>query len=130
MNIPVHVLLEHPINGDKGHDADRHIDVEDASPGQAVDEETTQERSDHTGDTKDRAEVTGIPAAFARGNDVAKDGKTHGEQAAATESLDQPRADEHRHVLGQTTQHGAGEEQHDEPDANHHGTRSEVALHE
>jgi hypothetical protein len=92
---------------------DRDVDVEDPAPGEVVDEEAAEQRPDHGRDAEDAAEEALVAAALARRDDVADHGDRDHEQAAAAQSLDRPEEDQLGHVLADSAQRGADEEDHD-----------------
>jgi hypothetical protein len=92
---------------------DRDVDVEDPAPGEVVDEEPAEERSDHRRDAEDRSEEALVAAAVARRDDVADDREGHHEETAAAEPLQRAERDQLRHVLADPAQRRANQEDHD-----------------
>ncbi len=92
---------------------DRDVDVEDPTPGQLLDEDTPEQRPDHAGQPKHRAEQSLIAAAFTGRDDVADDRLGAHHQSAATKPLDGPEGDQLDHRTAEPGQYGADQEDDD-----------------
>ena len=78
-----------------GHDgerdgADRDVDVEDPAPGELLDEDAAEQRSDDARHAEHGAEEPLVAAALAGRDDVADDRLRADHQPAAAEALDRP----------------------------------------
>ena len=95
---------EVPGNLDRDDDerdgADRDIDVEDPAPGELLDEDAAEQRSDDARDAEDGAEEPLVAAALAGRDDVADDRLGADHQPAAAETLDRPEGDQLDHACG------------------------------
>ena len=109
----LHRHLQDPVGDDQREDAQRHVDVEDVPPAEAVDEEAADQRPDHAGQAEGGAEVTLIAAALARRDHVADDREHQRHQPAAAEALNATERDEFVHALGGPAQHAAEDERDD-----------------
>ena len=105
------------VEGDRDHrqceQTDGQVDVEDPMPGEAVDEEPTDQRPDHGGDAEDGAEVPLVAAAVARRHDVADRSSRDHHQPAAAETLQRTERDQRRHVPREPAQRRADQEDND-----------------
>ena len=108
--------VQHGVDHDQRHDAQRHVDVEDPAPGQVLGEEATEQRSGDAGQAPDAGEVARVAATFARRDDVADDRERQRHQAAGAESLQGPGRDQLPHRLRHPGEHRAGDEHHDRED--------------
>src|SRR5436190_24127428 len=99
------------LEGDGDHrerdDPERQVDVEDPAPGQVVDEEAAQQRTDHGRHPEDGAEETLIAASITRRDDVADHRDRQYEEPAAADSLDPAEGDQLGHALADSAQRRA-----------------------
>ena len=102
----------HP-DHDQRDRSDRQVHVEDPAPGQVVDEEAAQQRADHGRHAEDGAEESLVAAALAGREDVADDRQRQHDQPAAAQALQGAERDQLGHVLADSAQHRADQEQHD-----------------
>src|SRR5690606_15178834 len=93
--------------------ADRDVDVEDPVPADDVGEPATYQRTSHGGHAEDGAEVALVAAAVTRRDDVADDCEADRHETTAADTLDGAEDDQLRHVLRETAERGADEEDDD-----------------
>ena len=93
--------------------ADGQVDVEDPAPGQVLDEEAAQQRTEHGGDPEHRPEQAHVPAALAGRDDVSHDGLGPDHQAPTAQALDGPEGDQLEHRMAESRQRRAHQEDHD-----------------
>src|SRR5271169_5392576 len=95
---------------------DRQVDVEHPPPGQVVDEEPAEQRTDDARDPEDGTERALVPAPLARRDDVADDRLCQHYQAAAADPLDSAERDQLNHAARQPRQRRADQEDDDRGD--------------
>jgi hypothetical protein len=111
--------VQNPCHDDHRRDADRYVQVEHPAPsGHPQDlvlacEEAAQDRADDAGGAEHREEVALVPGALAGRHDVADDGQGQRHQAACADALDGAERGQLVHVLGQTAEHRADDEDGD-----------------
>ena len=105
--------MEHRADHDEGEDADRQVDVEDPAPGEVVDEETAEQRSDDRRNTEHGAEEALVLAALARRHHVPHNRQRRHDQAAPAEALQGPERDQLGHVLAEAAQCRSDQEECD-----------------
>ena len=108
--------VQHRVDHDQRHDAQRHVDVEDPAPRQVLGEEAAQQRPGDAGQAPHTGEVARVATTFARRDDVADDRERQRHQAAGAEPLHGPGGNELPHRLRQTGEHRADDEHHDRED--------------
>lgn len=105
--------VDEQAGGQQRQGADRDVDVEHPAPAEVVGEEAADERAAHEGGRHHDGHHGLDPAALARRHQFTDDRLRADHQSAAAESLQRAEADELAHVLGQSRQDGAREEEHD-----------------
>ncbi len=106
---------------DERQKAERQVDEEDPAPGEIIDEEAADQRTEHGREAEHAAEKSPIAAALAWRDDIADDGDGRDDEAAAAQALQDAKGDQLRQVLGETAEGGADKEdrdghlQHDAP---------------
>src|SRR6266702_1239967 len=96
-----------------GQYPERQVDVKDPSPGQLVDEEAAEQRSDQGGEPPYRSEQTLVATAIARRYQVADRGDDRNHQASAADALHEAEADELGHGPAHPAERRSGQEHHD-----------------
>lgn len=101
--------------GDDGErdDADGDVDVEHPAPAEVVHEQPAEQRSEDARSAEDATEQPLVLAAFAGRHDIADDRHRQHDQTAAAQPLEGPEDDQLPHVLRDTAQHRADQEDHD-----------------
>src|SRR2546423_89389 len=89
------------------------VEVERPPPGEIVDEEPADQRADDAGDPEHGAERALVLPPLARRDDVTHDRLGEHYEAAAADALDRAERDQLAHVLGQTGQRRANQEDDD-----------------
>ena len=85
---------------DERDGADRKVDVEDPVPGELLDEEAAEQRTDDARDPEHRPEQSLVAAALAGRDDVSDDRLGADHQPAAPETLNGPERDQLGHGCG------------------------------
>ena len=98
---------------EEGHDADRHVDVEDPTPRQVLHEESAQEWTEHGGDAEGRPEKALVATALAGRDDVTHDGQGTNDESTGPQALDGPEADQLEQRVAETRERRADQEDHD-----------------
>ena len=126
MGVALEPRGKHRRRDDEGDQANRHVDVEDPTPTEVIDEEPAGERAGDACDREDGPRVPLVSAAFARRHDVADDGHRHRDKTTRAHPLDCPKRDELAKVLCRAREHRANEK-HDDRDLEHSLPASDVA---
>ncbi len=109
------------------HQADGDVDVEDPVPAVVLGQEAAHQRADHEGDAEDRTEEALVLAALLRREQVPDDGQCDREERAGADALDAAEDDELRHVLAET---GEGRADEEDDDADHEDRLAPVKVRE
>ena len=92
------------------HDRDRHVDVERPPPRQVVGEQPAQQRTEHRGHAEHRTQRALVLAAFPERDDLADQRGGGDGQTAAADALHGAERDQRRHVLRQSAEERADDE--------------------
>ena len=106
-------VAQHDARDDEGDRTDGEVHVEDPAPRGVVDQEAPDKWAGDARDPEHRTEVSLVAATFGRRYDVAHDRHGEHDQAAGSESLHGAERDQLVHVLAETGQDRAGEEDDD-----------------
>ena len=98
---------------DEGHDADGKVDVEDPPPRQVFGEHPAEQRPGDRGQGEGGSEVALVAAPLPGRDDVGDDRHGHGHEPAGPQALDAPEGDQLAHVLAESGQCRADQEDHD-----------------
>ena len=97
-------------------EAERHVDEEDPVPADGVGDDPADGGAKERRQAEDRPEQPQVLAALGRRVEVRHDGQGDREDRAATQALDPAEQDQLPHLLAETAQDGADQEQADRED--------------
>ena len=110
---PAQGARQYRTGDDEGQYAEGQVDIEDPAPRQVGDAQPADERADHGRHPEHGPEEAHVPAAFARGDDIADDRLGTDQQSAATQALQGAERDQLGHGVAESGQGRADHENDD-----------------